>query len=173
MLLRRTREMPGSTIIIGDIHGNSIELKNLLLKLWSYLTPATTVVFLGDYIDNGLDSKGVLNQLILFNNEHPGKVVFLKGNHEQWLVKSLKNPVEHSWLLSMRGLSTIKSYSQDLEKYFRKQMKETGPALIIDHLPLPYDLFLKELPDDHLDFLYRLDTYFENDDCICSHAGVS
>jgi len=81
-----------STVVVGDIHGNSAALEDLLTRIAPYLTSDTTVVFLGDYIDGGPDSKGVVDQLLSFRQSHSGGVCFLKGNHEQWLEKSFRNP---------------------------------------------------------------------------------
>ena len=162
-----------STAVIGDIHGNLSSLDNLLSKIIPFLSSHTDVVFLGDYIDEGEDIKGTVSRLIKFKKEHEGKTVFLKGNHEQWLFESIRNPVKHSWLISMGGLSTIRSYSAELELEFRDIMQKTGPPLITDHLPLPYERLLEHIPEDHQQFFNTLENYYENEECICSHAGVS
>jgi len=162
-----------ATVVIGDIHGNLDALQALLGKIRQLLTCDTTVVFLGDYIDEGPNTKGVIDRLLHFREEHLCRVRFLKGNHEQWLQKSLSDQTKHSWLLSMGGLATIKSYSADLEKTFRDTMRRTAPALIADKLSLPYDLLREQMPKQHLAFLEGLELYYENEDCICTHAGLS
>jgi len=162
-----------ATVVIGDIHGNLDALQALLGKIRQILTCDTTVVFLGDYIDEGPNTKGVIDRLLHFREEHLCRVRFLKGNHEQWLQKSLSDQTKHSWLLSMGGLATIKSYSADLEKTFRDTMRRTAPALIADKLSLPYDLLREQMPKQHLAFLEGLELYYENADCICTHAGLS
>jgi serine/threonine protein phosphatase 1 len=162
-----------ATVVIGDIHGNVDALWILFGKISRILTRETTVVFLGDYIDEGPSTKGVIDRLLEFREEHLGSVRFLKGNHEQWLEKSLSDQTRHSWLLSMGGLATIKSYSSELEQEFRDIMKRTGPALIADKLPFPYDFLRGQMPKQHLAFLEGLELYYENEDCICTHAGLS
>lgn len=162
-----------ATVVIGDIHGNLDPLQTLLGRIRRILTRDTTIVFLGDYIDEGPSTKGVIDRLLQFREERLGNVRFLKGNHEQWLQESLSDQTRHSWLLSMGGLATIESYSVELEQEFRDIMKRTGPALIADKLPLPYDLLHQEMPTQHLDFFEGLELYYENEDCICTHAGVS
>jgi len=61
---------------IGDIHGCNKTLKKLLLKL--KLTQEDKIIFLGDYIDRGPDSFGVLKTV----TNCPCETIFLKGNHE-------------------------------------------------------------------------------------------
>jgi len=73
----------------------------------------------------------------------------------------------------MDGLTTIKSYSPELETEFRNIMKRTGPSLITDKLPLPYDLLRNQMPERHMAFFETLELYHQNDDCICTHAGLS
>jgi len=162
-----------ATVVIGDIHGNLVLLQNLLAKINHILTQETAVVFLGDYIDEGPDSRGIIERLLQFREQHAGNVHFLKGNHEQWLLESLKNHTKHSWILSMGSLETIKSYSPELELEFRNIMKRTGPSLITDKIPLPYDLLLNQMPREHLAFFESLELYHQNEDCICTHAGLS
>ena len=61
---------------IGDIHGMADKLRDLLQRL--PLSADDTVIFLGDYINRGPDSKGVLDTLLAFRQEHPN-TVFLLG----------------------------------------------------------------------------------------------
>src|SRR4051812_21036286 len=78
--------MAGRTFAIGDIHGDLVHL----LALWDHL-PATdaddTIVFLGDYVDRGPDSAGVIRwirEVLPILSE--ARVVCLRGNHEDgWL----------------------------------------------------------------------------------------
>jgi serine/threonine protein phosphatase 1 len=71
---------------IGDIHGHRDKLDDLLEQV----QPAgeDLLVFLGDYIDRGPDSPGVLERLISLHQELP-KTIFLRGNHEQMLLDCL------------------------------------------------------------------------------------
>jgi serine/threonine protein phosphatase 1 len=77
--------MTARTIVIGDVHGELAHLE----RLWSLL-PALgtedTLVFLGDYIDRGPDSRGVVAFLRGLPRSTPAKLVLLRGNHEDaWL----------------------------------------------------------------------------------------
>ena len=70
--------MPARTIAIGDIHGCSIALAALIKAI--DLRPDDTLVTLGDYVDRGLDSKGVLDFLIKL--ETRCQLISLIGNHD-------------------------------------------------------------------------------------------
>lgn len=99
---------------IGDIHGCSEALKKLLPLIEEDRAGAPAkIVFLGDYIDRGPDSPGVIEQLItLKNNPQEGvEYVFLKGNHEDLLEGYLENdPHRESTFLYNGGGATINQY---------------------------------------------------------------
>ena len=70
--------MAGRFIAIGDIHGCSVALESLLQLLRP--TSSDTIVTLGDYVNRGPDSRGVLTQLIALRERCP--LVPLLGNHD-------------------------------------------------------------------------------------------
>jgi serine/threonine protein phosphatase 1 len=70
-------------LAIGDIHGYLSKLEKLIAEVRP--TTEDQVVFLGDYVDRGPDSKGVIDYLIEFAKSFP-KTVFLQGNHEQMML---------------------------------------------------------------------------------------
>jgi serine/threonine protein phosphatase 1 len=162
-----------ATVAVGDIHGNLRALNHLLLKLKNKLTPADTVVFLGDVIDGYPDSKGCIDRILEFQADSPARTVSLMGNHEEWFLETLQNPTKHSWVLSMRGLTTIRSYSVEAEELLRDEMKNKGPALIIEHLPLSYDAFFRKVPEVHKDFMRKMIGYFRDGQTVFVHGGVS
>ncbi len=164
---------PVALAVIGDIHGNATGLRALLRRLNDRISHNTPVVFLGDYIDGGPSTRQVIELMIRFCDSRPGPSVFLRGNHEEWLLRSLEDHSKHSWILSMRGLSTIGSYSPELEAEFRELMQKTGPALISDGLELPYDRVLAAMPESHVQFFSKLEIAYEDGLCICTHAGLS
>src|SRR5271167_4994486 len=102
-----------ATVAIGDIHGNLGPLEDLLSQVFSELQPEDTLVFLGDYIDGGPDSRGCVERIVRLKAEADFTVVGLPGNHEQWMLRSLNDPTRHSWLVGMEGLETVKSYSEE------------------------------------------------------------
>ena len=66
----RSREIRNvATIAIGDVHGNRAALDDLLTRLEPDLEASDTVVFLGDYIDRGPDSKGCIDRILRFWGE--------------------------------------------------------------------------------------------------------
>lgn len=75
-------------LAIGDIHGQRDKLNDLLDQL--PLSEASEIVFIGDYIDRGPDTPGVLDDLIALRDEH-SHAVFLRGNHEQMMLQARAN----------------------------------------------------------------------------------
>jgi Calcineurin-like phosphoesterase len=159
------------TYVIGDIHGRSDLLQNLLTKLEP--RPNDHVVFLGDYIDRGPDSRGVIDALLDFQSTTDASVAFLMGNHEQWLLQTMRDFHRHSWVLGMKGLTTVRSYSPEAADLLETAIEAAGPALIIEKQELPYQNFLSAMPGSHQKFFIRLKTFMRTDDVVCSHAGVS
>jgi serine/threonine protein phosphatase 1 len=65
-------------LAIGDIHGCTIAFDTLLANL--QLQPSDLIITLGDYVNHGPDSKGIINRLIALHDT--GQLVALRGNHE-------------------------------------------------------------------------------------------
>jgi serine/threonine protein phosphatase 1 len=80
-----------ATIVVGDIHGNAAALSDLLGKIAHVLTSADTVVFLGDYIDRGSDTKNCVDQILHFRGTGPAVVIALSGNHQDWLLRTYRD----------------------------------------------------------------------------------
>jgi serine/threonine protein phosphatase 1 len=129
---------------IGDVHGCAYELRLLLNKL--PLTPESTVVFLGDYIDRGAHSRDVIDTIIELRKQC--KVVCLKGNHEAMFLNFLENPgTERAGLFIVNGGSaTLASYADDHGNY--------------------------EFPPEHINFFRELQLYYEDEHHFFVHAGV-
>jgi serine/threonine protein phosphatase 1 len=130
---------------IGDIHGNLSHLERLLEEIKPALNlQRDTMVFLGDYIDRGPDSKGVVDYIIQLRQDLP-HVVCLKGNHEAMFLDWVLNGNNYDLYLYNGGGATIRSYSQD------------GKFM---------------LPQEHLDFFSSLLLYYETEEYIFVHAGL-
>jgi serine/threonine protein phosphatase 1 len=71
-----------ATVAIGDIHGNLKPLEDLLSEVLPVLRPEDTLVFLGDYIDRGPDSRGCVERILRLKEQAAFSVVTLLGNHE-------------------------------------------------------------------------------------------
>ena len=92
-----------ATIAVGDIHGCLPALVDLLDQLRNQITAADRVVFLGDYIDRGPDTKGCLEAVLEFRRDVNAPVVCLCGNHEDWLLRTLHDHRRHSVLVGSIG----------------------------------------------------------------------
>lgn len=121
---------------VGDIHGRLDRLDALLGSL--PLRDGDQFVFLGDYIDRGPDSKGVIDRLIAFERNYP--CVFLLGNHESMFLDFLGWSGKHYFageaFLSNGGVETLLSYD-----YFEAD-HEAGRTLA---LPPGHETFFKSL----------------------------
>ena len=101
------------TYAIGDIHGEASRLRQLhglIVKRHRKLHPEIPIriVHLGDYVDRGEDSFGVIEAIIALEKSKTCEVINLKGNHEQLLLNALEIGSERamkSWLEN--GLSLI------------------------------------------------------------------
>jgi serine/threonine protein phosphatase 1 len=163
-----------ATYAIGDIHGNRDALDNLLGQLRRTIGHDDTVVFLGDYIDRGADSKGCIDLIIDCRQSFDAEVVCLLGNHEEWLLETMHDYRRHSWLLGMEAFDTIRSYSAEAERALRAAAGDAGVQLFMRDQPcrLPYEVFFDRMPKAHVDFFEGLKPYHRSADCVCVHAGV-
>ena len=128
------------TYVIGDIHGCLDQLKALMAKL--SLRKTDELLFIGDYIDRGPDSKGVVEYVLELRKQRPGKVTCLMGNHEWMLINYLDGIDPEVWLAN-GGQATLESY---------------GGA--------------ENIPQEHLDFFYGLAPFRQTDDFLFVHAGI-
>jgi len=102
--------------VIGDIHGCNKTLQKLLLRL--KLTKEDKVIFVGDYIDRGPDSSGVLKTV----TNCPCETVLLKGNHEEIALEYFnhKGTDDYKYWLACGGDRTLHSVPQeDWEKWIK------------------------------------------------------
>ena len=107
IVLDRTR-----IYVIGDIHGRSDLLDRMVEQISRDLDadPISdcVTVTLGDYIDRGPDSRGVLDRLV--RNTFPTDLIALKGNHEALLQMFLDDPAVAEHWRRLGGLETLHSY---------------------------------------------------------------
>ena len=136
------------TYVIGDIHGCSQALADLL-KIMEPIHQEDTIIFIGDYIDRGPDSKGVVDIILNLRKKH-GKTITLMGNHEFMFVNALKD-IGVTDFLTMGGDATFNSYS-----------------IALDTLQ---DIHTK-IPREHLIFFQELLLYWEDQNNIYVHAGL-
>ncbi|MEC8555222.1 MAG: metallophosphoesterase family protein [Planctomycetota bacterium] len=141
------------TIAIGDIHGCSKALVGLLDEIAP--TSSDQLVFLGDYVDRGPDSKGVLRTLIELQ-QHCSPV-FLLGNHEIMFRGALRGLDPQLWLQT-GGQQTLTSFGGRLENVGAKEIAflagcksyhETENQIFVHANFLP-DLALEDQPEFNL-----------------------
>jgi serine/threonine protein phosphatase 1 len=162
-----------ASIAIGDIHGNVTALNDLLTQIEPMLTSSDTLVFLGDYIDRGAQSRSVIDRILKLRHETIATIVTLKGNHEHWLLKTMSDHTCHSWLLATDAYPTIESYSPVAAETLRTAaLKSPRDALYGGLLPLPYEVFFNGLPPAHVEFFQELQLFHQTADGIFVHAGV-
>lgn len=161
-----------ATVAIGDIHGNLAALDDLLARLDGELHAGDTVVFLGDYIDRGRDSKGCIDRILRLRAEGPARVVTLLGNHEEWMLEAREDPRKFAWLTVMEGLATVASYSQAAADVLVHAMEEAGPRLVTDPVALPYGAFFDAMPREHWAFFEELEACCRTSDGVYVHGGL-
>jgi len=161
-----------ATIAVGDIHGNLEALTDILDQIHDEVGQCDTIVFLGDYIDRGPDTKGCVDAILGFQRAVDAEVVCLLGNHEDWLLRTLRDYARHSWLLGMEGFDTIRSYSVDAARTLSEAVANAGAELTLGHCALPYESFFECVPADHIRFFEGLRLYHSTSDCVCTHGGV-
>lgn len=91
---------------IGDIHGEIQALDRALQSMEG--RKIDQYVFLGDYINRGKFSKGVIERLIEFREKH--ECVFIRGNHDQLMLDALADADSVGAFLKIGGAETLQSY---------------------------------------------------------------
>ncbi|MCB1591971.1 MAG: serine/threonine protein phosphatase [Alphaproteobacteria bacterium] len=154
---------------VGDVHGypDALERMHLLIKRDMESSPDLTyhIVYLGDFIDRGPDSAGVLDQLILLKERNDGIFrSFLLGNHEHAMIRFMNDPYidETSSWLEWGGVETVQSYGYS----FR-----TFPP-VRDDIEDARDYLNSHVPEKHWDFLINMPMAIEIGGYFFSHAGV-
>jgi serine/threonine protein phosphatase 1 len=147
-------------------------LDDLLNRISQEIAAEDTIVFLGDYIDRGPDSKGCIQRIIEFRRTVAGRVITLLGNHEQWLLRTYGDHTRHSWLLGMKALQTIRSYSTAAAAILRVEAEKAGLQLVMNSIALPYEVFFQAVPPEHITFLTSLQTFCRTADAVCVHGGL-
>ncbi|MCA9192768.1 MAG: serine/threonine protein phosphatase [Planctomycetales bacterium] len=129
------------TIAIGDIHGCSLALKAILKAIEPGVDD--TIVTLGDYVDRGIDSKGVLDHLIAL--EKKGCLVPILGNHDQMMLYAFDGKDNFRFWLNCGGDSALDSYGSTSS--------------------------LSLIPHEHVRFLRTCRLCFETETHIFMHAN--
>ncbi|MEL6756006.1 MAG: metallophosphoesterase family protein [Pseudomonadota bacterium] len=156
---------PGERVYaIGDIHGCLREVDALLNNIKrhnDYRDPAKTyLVFLGDLVDRGPNSRGVIERLISFPYEF-AVPLFIKGNHEEMMVRSLMSEPHliPDWL-RYGGFACAESYGLS-----RRKLMGRDPNSL-------QRLLRSVIPRSHVEFLAASLDYVRFGDYLFTHAGI-
>jgi len=148
---------------IGDIHGRVDLLRRLVRAIEADFRDSPTAdcltVTLGDYIDRGPNSRGVIELLI--QNPFPTPYVALKGNHEALLERFLVEPIVAKDWRYCGGLETLQSYGVDVHHVMRGR-----------HYDAAAEALAAAMPSSHLGFLQNLRLSLASDRYFFCHAGV-
>lgn len=150
---------------IGDVHGRADLLALLLEAILEEVTPGgpiAAIVGLGDYVDRGPDSRGVLDLLASVRGAQGTQLHLLRGNHEDTLLKFLDDAsVGRSWC-EYGGLETLASYG-----VYPPEASDDAEGWEAARLA-----FKTALPQAHLDLLSSTTTFYEAGDYFFCHAGA-
>lgn len=138
----------GRTLAVGDIHGCLAPLK----LLWETIDPQPSdrIIFVGDYVDRGPDSKGVIDFLIGLSDSGQFNITFLSGNHEEkFFLARFGGSEIADWLAHWGGKETLESYTM-----------EGG------------DYSINAVPESHWEFLRKCKPYAETENHIFVHANL-
>ena len=153
---------------IGDIHGCLNELTSLHKKILThdkFDVKNDLIIYLGDYIDRGKNSKEVINQILKLKNNKI-KTVNLMGNHDEFMIDFLfnnKNNIQN-WLNF--GLDqTLRSYGIEVVDFIKDGFGDD----IIDQLR---NTLLSTMSEEHVNFFKDLELSFSSEKYLFVHAGI-
>lgn len=157
--------VPAGTRIyaVGDIHGRVDLLDKMLARIDENLASSPVkhpiLVFIGDYVDRGPDSRKVVDRLIARSKTN--EVVCLKGNHEAFMLDFLDDPAALDQWRQFGGLPTLMSYGLTPPSRLESDgYEELAVAL------------RAKMPPGHRSFLDNLRLSFTCGDYFFVHAGV-
>ena len=135
--------MADRTLVFGDVHGCSQALRHLLDLVKP--TKSDLLVFLGDYIDRGPDSKGVVDLVLELRERH--ELVALRGNHEIGMLQAREDSLfAHQWMGHLWG---------------------GGPTM------RSYDAWsFEDVPQAHWEFFNTLEPWWETETHVFAHANL-
>lgn len=156
----RTDNQDGTVLVaVGDAHGRADLVTQLIGKAERrYEGREVRFVFLGDYVDRGPDSRGVLDALIELQARRPDTVL-LKGNHEQAMLDFIADPEEGEAWIEWGGEETMASYGV-----------ARAPGQSLEDLR---DQFAEAMPDLHFALLMDLTVHHREGNLLFVHAGLN
>jgi serine/threonine protein phosphatase 1 len=147
---------------IGDIHGRLDLFETLVAAIEAddaARSPAETlIVLLGDLVDRGVDSKGVIDFARALKRRRPVRI--LAGNHEEMFLRSLSNIETFRHFLRHGGRETLLSYGIDRRRFTEASLEEAQ------------ELARAAVPADHIAFLEGFEDLIQVGDYVFVHAGI-
>jgi len=161
------RRVPDGTVVyaIGDVHGCLDLLQRLEKEIADDIkgrkASRRVVVYLGDYIDRGPDSRGVIEHLA--TRRLAGcESVHLAGNHDRWLLDFLDDPGQGQGWLMNGARATLASYG----------VNDVSSGPLRQQLQGLRDALDRTLPSHHRAFFRNLGYSHSEGDYFFAHAGV-
>ena len=156
-------ESPMRLYVIGDIHGRSDLLDQIVVDIHRDIEKfggcESLTVTLGDYVDRGPDSRGVLDRLS--RNPFPTKYLALKGNHEAFMERFIQDPsIAERWR-HFGGLETLHSYGVPMNDVMVGKGYAKAAGALHD-----------AIPKEHFDFLSSLKPCIVIGNYFLCHAGI-
>ena len=152
---------PAAVYAVGDVHGCLDQLRaleQLITTDGEAIAGEKLIVTLGDYVDRGPDSAGVIEHLMR-PLPHDFERVLLGGNHEELMLNAIKGLGDETWL-EFGGVETIRSYGIDVALY-RSSRPKARQTMLQSHIP-----------QDHLSFLEGLALSLQLGQTVFAHAGI-
>jgi serine/threonine protein phosphatase 1 len=153
------------TYAIGDIHGYDDLFEHLLADIRTdaeALGEKPLIVLLGDYVDRGPSSRGVLQRILDLEQDVWCDVVAVKGNHEDAILRFLEDPESGLVWREWGGAATLASYGVDMP------FMADEPSIWL----AARDAFAAAIDPAHLELLNRMPPSYQNGGYLFVHGGV-
>ena len=154
---------------IGDIHGCLKQLVSLQDKIFNYpeyKKENDVIIYLGDYIDRGPNSKEIIQNMVRIQKENI-KSIFLMGNHEQVMIDFIFNKVNNlQYWIALGADKTFKSYNIELAEFIKDGFESNK----IEKLRT---LFIERMTEEHQYFIKNLRLFHSIGKYLFVHAGIN
>lgn len=152
--------------VIGDVHGRADLLDPLLSHIGDDLRAGTegrrVLVMLGDYVDRGVGSRQVVDRLVALKDWQGVEVRFLRGNHDDWMLRFLDDPGLGLAWGEHGGRETLWSYG----------VEPPRPGAGVEDWRKAAEALAQAMPASHRLFLEDLELSVEIGDYFFAHAGA-
>ena len=160
-------------IAIGDIHGHLEKLVDLMNQVKP--TAADQLVFLGDYIDRGPDSKGVIDYLMSLQRQYP-ETVFIRGNHDQLMLDALHETAPErlpaDWLRLDVACPGFPYGEPFRECQNTRLWLLNGGHKCLESFSDHKNPSLHDVPQEYVDFLIATKLWYRQSGFLFVHAGA-